>query len=151
MAEPRVRRAIGWVAVGAVAVGGLVVALREAERLPAGPEPVAWQRATCERCRMLVGDPAFAAQLQTAAGAVLQFDDPGCLLRYEAEVAPEVHAIWFRHLREPRWVPRDRVRFLRVEPTPMGYGLGAVEDAGELSYAEAQAWAESRDAERNAR
>jgi hypothetical protein len=76
---------------------------------------------------MLIGEAAFAAQLQAQDGQVFDFDDPGCLLRFEAEREPAVHARWFHHLREERWLSGDEAAFVDVKPTPMGYGLGAVE------------------------
>lgn len=108
-------------------VGGLALAVSWTERLPEGPAPVAWDREACAHCRMHVGEPAFAAQLQLQDGRVLHFDDPGCLLRYEAEEHPRVHAAWFHHVREDRWIPGGGVAFVPVGPTPMGYGVGAVE------------------------
>jgi hypothetical protein len=108
-------------------VAGLGGALVWTQRLPEGPQPVVWDREACAHCRMHVGEPGFAAQLQLRDGRVLHFDDPGCLLRYEAERRPDVHASWFHHLREERWLSREQVAFLPVSPTPMGYGLGAVE------------------------
>lgn len=95
--------------------------------LPDGPVEIVWDKAACACCSMHVGEPPFAAQLTTKAGETLAFDDPGCLFLYVEEQRPEVHAIWFRHLREPRWLPIDAVAFVPVEPTPMGFGLGAVE------------------------
>ena len=77
---------------------------------------------------MLVGDPAFAAQLHTDDGRVLHFDDPGCLLRHEPELDSGVRARWFRHHAEDRWLSGAAVVLVPVEqPTPMGYGLGAAE------------------------
>lgn len=106
---------------------GLGLAMSWTERLPQGPVPVEWDRVACAHCRMHVGEPAFAAQLQLSDGRVLHFDDPGCLLRYESETKPRVHAAWFRHVREDRWIPGGQVAFVPVSPTPMGYGVGAVE------------------------
>ena len=106
-----------------------------------GPVPIAFDRTPCAHCRMVVSDPAFAAQLQTSDGEVFDFDDPGCLLRFREERAPEVRALFFHHLREDRWIPGGSVAFVRAERTPMGYGLGAVE-AGEpdaISLEEAEA------------
>jgi copper chaperone NosL len=115
----------------------LAAACRRSE----GPEPIAYDRAACVHCRMLISDPAFAAQLQTTDGEVLDFDDPGCLLRYRAEHEPRVRAAWFHHLREDRWLPATGVGFERIDPTPMGWGLGAVDAgaAGALSLAAAEA------------
>ncbi len=111
-----------------------------------GPEPIAFDRESCAHCHMLISDPAFAAQLVTADGETFNFDDPGCLLRWRAEHAPRVRAIWFHHLHEKRWLSEAKVAFLRVAHTPMGYGLGAV-DAGTpdaLSCAQAEALVAAR-------
>jgi hypothetical protein len=90
---------------------------------------------------MLISDPFFAAQLQTADGETLNFDDPGCLLRWRAEHARQVRAVWFHHLREERWLAETQVGFVPVARTPMGYGLGAVDAAtpGALSREQAKA------------
>jgi hypothetical protein len=124
-----------WGGLALLVLGGLSLAVAWAQRPLEGPVPVAWDREACAHCRMHVGEPGFAAQLQTKEGRVLNFDDPGCLLRYEAEAHPEVHAVYFHHMSEDRWLPRERTAFVRADPTPMGYGLGAVEQgtAGALS------------------
>lgn len=143
-------RAVLWLGLAALAALAIARAVIESQRPPEGPAPVAWSRVTCARCRMLVSEPRFAAQLQSADGSVLFFDDPGDLLLYQAEQRPEVHAIYFHHHAAERWIPRDRVRFVPVEPTPMGHGLGATDadEPGSLSYAEARAALLAREAAR---
>jgi hypothetical protein len=106
----------------------LVVVLGRAQRLPEGPVDVVWDRDVCAHCSMHVGDPGFAAQLQTTDGAVLNFDDPGCLFLYQQERAPDVHALYFHHAEEDSWLGADEVGFRPVEESPMGYGLAAVRD-----------------------
>lgn len=96
---------------------------------PDGPQPIVWDREPCAHCRMLISDPAFAAQLHLDDGTVESFDDPGCLFARVAARQPRVHALWFHHVREDRWLRGDAVAFERVAPTPMDFGLGAV-DAG---------------------
>jgi hypothetical protein len=118
---------LAWGAAGLLVVVGLGFAVAWTERPPEGPVEVAWDKEACAHCRMHVGEPGFAAQLQLKDGRVLFFDDPGCLLRYEAMARPEVHAVYFHHHSEERWLPRERTAFLRVDSTPMGFGLGAVE------------------------
>ncbi len=128
MAE-RVRRNVSWwpFVLAAVIVGVAAVAmLVRAQRLPSGPEPVAWDRASCAHCHMHVGDAHFAAQLQTIDGDVLNFDDPGCLFLYERERRPATHAVYFHHSREDRWLRRDEAGFIPAERTPMGFGFAAV-------------------------
>ena len=109
--------------------------------LPDGPEPIAWDRVACAHCRMLVSDPRFAAQLQTRSGQVLDFDDPGCLLLYVHENAPEIHAAYFHHVSEDRWLSRQQVAFTPGANTPMDYGLAARDrgGSGALSWEEATA------------
>lgn len=105
---------------------GLALVLGETQRAPEGPVEIVWDREVCAHCGMHIGEPGFAAQLQTAAGDVLDFDDPGCLIEYLAEQRPDVAAIWLHHLREDRWLAPGEAAFVRVPRSPMGYGLGAV-------------------------
>jgi copper chaperone NosL len=107
---------------------------------PEGVAPIVWDREACAHCRMLIGEPRFAAQLQTGDGRVESFDDPGCLLARLPEAGP-VRALWFHSVREDRWIPGDAVAFEAVPRTPMGYGLGAVDAGtpGAIPLAEAQA------------
>ncbi len=94
-----------------------------------GPEPIAWDREACARCRMLVSEPAFAAQLRTATGEVRSYDDPGCLLLHLDETGVEAKELWFHHHREERWLAGAATGFVEVPASPMGFRLGAV-DAG---------------------
>lgn len=94
---------------------------------PEGPQPIVWDREPCAHCRMLISDAAFAAQLHLADGAVESFDDPGCLFARLELRHPRVHALWFHHMREDRWLPGDGVAFVRGAKTPMDFGFGAVD------------------------
>jgi hypothetical protein len=76
---------------------------------------------------MLIGERGFAAQVIDTDGRALSFDDPGCLLAWTARHAAPPRAVWFHHLRDDRWLRGDDVAFVRVDRSPMGYGLGAVE------------------------
>jgi hypothetical protein len=121
------RRWIGALA-GALALAGVALVVRGvvlAQRPPEGPEPVAWDRVACARCRMLVSEPRFAAQAHTHGGAVLHFDDPGCALLWTHEHAADVHELWLRDAGSERWLRRGEAGFVATGPTPMGYGLGA--------------------------
>ena len=129
-----------------IAAGAVGLLFTFTQRLPSEPVAIVWDREACAECHMHVGEPRFAAQLQTKDGAVWNFDDPGCLLHYLATRKPDVHAMYFRHLREDRWLSRGVVGFIAVEATPMGYNLGAVESGapGALSFDAAQARIEAR-------
>ncbi len=134
------RRALVLLLVAGGVVGAVALLLRVTNQPPEGPVTPAWDEDTCAHCRMHLGEPGFAAQLQTKDGDVLFFDDPGCLFEWVDENAPRVHAVYFHHLTEDRWIPDDRVAFVSVPRSPMGYGLGAVEEGerGAISLAEAR-------------
>lgn len=135
-------KAIAAVLVAAgLGVTAVVFVIGRSEALPTGPVDVVWNHTLCAECRMSVTERAYAAQLQTKDGQVLNFDDPGCLFRYRSGNAPVVHAIYYHHVREDRWVPGTAVGFIASGPSPMGYDLGAVDagTAGALSADQAQA------------
>ena len=111
------------------AAGFVAVSVLGAGKPPDGPVDVVWDREVCAHCQMHVGEPAFAAQLQTKDGAVLSFDDPGCAFLLLEQRDVNVHALYFRHHREDRWLPAERTAFAPVAVSPMGFGLAAV-DAG---------------------
>jgi hypothetical protein len=127
--------------IGAVLGGIAAVAawLQGQESRGEGPRPVAWGEAVCAHCRMLVSDPRYAAQIVTADGEVLNFDDPGCLLRHLDDTRPHDASVYFHHSREDRWLKAPAVAFARGDDTPMGFGLRAVDpgSAGAIDYAAA--------------
>jgi hypothetical protein len=114
--------------------------------LPTGPVPVVWDGEVCSGCKMHVGDPRFAAQLQTTGGEILNFDDPGCLFDYLHANEVSVHALYFRNHQSDGWLSEAEVGFLPAEDTPMGYGLRAVPK--DTPGAEGIDWAKARVMER---
>ena len=128
-ARPRLRRRVflGGAALAA-ATAGLAGVTLLSRHTPEGPEPVAWDREACVHCRMLIGDPSFAAQIIETEGPAKNFDDPGCLFEYLDQKKPAVHRIWFHHSSEDRWIAKEDVGFTRSpRSSPMGFDLGAVE------------------------
>ncbi|MCC6672045.1 MAG: hypothetical protein IT458_13365 [Planctomycetes bacterium] len=115
--------------VGAGVAAAVGIAAFLSEQPPAGPVTPVFDKQACVFCKMHVGEPRFAAQLQTRGGDVHFYDDPGCLAEHLAAERLDVHAIYFRHLHEDRWVILDKAGFVPITPTPMGFGYGAV-DAG---------------------
>ena len=99
---------------------------------------------------MLVGEPAFACQLHSRDGLVLDFDDPGCLLLWRAEHPEAVRAAYLHLHDADRWLPLEAVAFRAVASSPMGYGLAAVPRgaADGLELADAVRRARERDAAR---
>ncbi len=93
-----------------------------------GVVPIVWDKTACDHCHMHIGEPGFAAQLQTKQGKIYNFDDPGCLFAFVMANAPDIKATYFHHHTEDRWLDQRNVGFIPVkQPTPMGYGLAAVE------------------------
>lgn len=136
-------KAIRWLLVGAILVAGVAALVRLNEaKPPEGPVPIVWDRQVCAFCKMHIGDPRFAAQLQTTEGDVLSFDDPGCLLEYMRSHQVKVHALYFRDYDGSGWLSGDEVGFLPVEDSPMGYGIKAVSKATPGS--KSLAWAKSQ-------
>lgn len=142
---PTDRRAaliVGGVLAGLLAVAGVVTwQVHESQRLPDGPVEIAWEQAACAHCHMHLSERAYAVQLQTSDGEVLNFDDPGCFFLYLAEAAPAVHEVWFHHASQPRWLRRAEVGFVPAAATPMNFGLAAVDRAapGAVSWEAARA------------
>ena len=102
--------------------------------LPEGAVPIVWDSEVCTHCKMHVGDPRFAAQVQTVEGDVLNFDDPGCLFDYLDAHPRVVHALYFRNHESNGWLSAEEVGFLPVEDSPMGYGLRAVPSQAEGAH-----------------
>ncbi|MBX3462768.1 MAG: hypothetical protein KF830_06330 [Planctomycetes bacterium] len=123
-------RVLPYLLLGVVlsAVGGAIAwSVLASSKLPDGPVDIVWDKAACAACGMHVGEPPFAAQLTTTDGRTHAFDDPGCLFLWVEEHRPEVHTTYFRDHRADRWIAESRVAFVAVEPSPMGFGLGAVD------------------------
>ncbi len=130
----------------ALVIGGVALIVARSGGVPDGPVPITWNREPCAHCRMLVGEPAHAAQLVTRDGMVANFDDPGCLFRYLSEHTPDVHRLWFHHGADDRWLGVDEVGFATGAMTPMGFGLVAVDrtTTGALDLPAARAWIDAQ-------
>ena len=144
LAPPPRRPVLAWLAAAALAIVAVAVIgwmVRQGQAPPRSVRPVIWDQQTCEHCKMAISEPAFAAQLQTEDGRVFDFDDPGCLFRYQGRQRPEVHALYFHAMEGDAWLSRDEVAFATGVHSPMGHGLGAVRRGtpGALSYEEAVA------------
>lgn len=114
--------------------------------LAEGAVPVVWDSEVCAHCKMHVGDPRFAAQVQTTEGEVLNFDDPGCLFDYLQSHQASIHALYFRNYLEDGWLSEADVGFVAAEDSPMGYGIRAVPK--NTTDSQGIDWAKSRVQER---
>ena len=110
-----------------------------------GPAEVAWDRDTCERCAMAIGDRRFAAQIRSgASGEIHKFDDLGCAslwLDEHRREAGDRREVWVRDLRGERWLDATASTYAPGLRTPMSYGFGASPESVEGGIA----WSEVRE------
>ncbi|WP_430111223.1 nitrous oxide reductase accessory protein NosL [Paenibacillus sp. B1-33] len=84
----------------------------------------------------------FTAQMQTADGQHLYFDDVGCLLNYERDMKEKPAASWVRDYSTLEWVSAKDSTPVKAEiKTPMkyGYALFATQDAAKKFVSDNQA------------
>jgi copper chaperone NosL len=97
-----------------------------------------WDKDTCAMCRMVISDPAYAAQIVGPGASRRFYDDLGCALKDLAE-HPELAAgkLYIRAGGKGAWVAADEARYRRGFHTPMGYGVSSAPD-GTLTLEEAR-------------
>lgn len=93
------------------------------------PKKVHWDRDMCERCRMVLSDRKFSAQvLHPDTGKKYTFDDIGCVILWFKEDKidwADRAQIWVNDAKTGEWI-NARDAFYDVENiTPMAYGFGA--------------------------
>lgn len=93
-----------------------------------GPAPVVWDRDACERCRMVLSDRHYAAQIRLGAQQVHKFDDLGCAVLW-LEQQPDKNnpdtQIWVNDHQSGEWLNARTAFYVLGKTTPMDYGLGA--------------------------
>jgi hypothetical protein len=114
-------------ALAALAVAAALLACDDATQ----PTDPVWGKQPCAACSMLVSERRHAAELTTARGDRLFFDDVGCLAHYLRHAHPDVRGMWARA--ESGWVDARAARYARGQKTPMDYGFTAAAD-GDASF-----------------
>ena len=112
-----------------------------------GPVEVKWDQNNCERCRMMLSDHYFAAQIryypEDKRSRVVKFDDIGCatlwLKDQQWKNDPKTQ-IWVTDHRSGQWIDATTATYIRKNNSPMGYDLGAQAEAEPdgLNFAEAK-------------
>jgi len=112
-----------------------------------GPVDVRFDRDACERCRMVISDPHFAAQVRyfppNKKSKVRQFDDIGCAILW-LEDQPwkqdEKTEVWVADIHDKHFINAKTAYYVPQNSTPMEYGLGAQADAqeGALTFEQAR-------------
>ena len=99
---------------------------------PDRPPVIRFGQDACDYCRMLIGEPRYAAVLRTADGQERRFDDIGCLLHYLHEHPEATEArFWVHDYLQKRWLQASQAFLVRSDRliTPMGYGIVALGDS----------------------
>lgn len=113
-----------------------------------GPAKVTWDRDACERCRMVLSDRHYSAQVRVPPdegrrrSKVYKFDDIGCaVLWLDQQTWKEGPAveIWVTDHRDGQWIDARAAYYVPAKTTPMEYGLGAQRDLapGALTFEQA--------------
>ena len=112
-----------------------------------GPVEVRWDQNNCERCRMMLSDPRFAAQIryfpEAKRSVVVKFDDIGCatlwLKDQQWKEDPKTQ-IWVADHLGGDWLDARQATYIHKKNSPMGYDLGAQAEADPdgLNFAEAK-------------
>ena len=112
-----------------------------------GPAKVRWDQNTCERCRMMLSDRNFSAQVRYFPDAkrsrVVKFDDIGCATIWLEDQKwkddPKTE-IWVTAHNNGEWINARKATYIPINNSPMGYNLGAQAEAvpGGLNFAEAK-------------
>jgi copper chaperone NosL len=107
-----------------------------------GPVEIKWDRDTCARCSMVIGDRRFAAQIRDAQHKVWKFDDIGCAmfwLRQQAfDEATAKAEYWVADYDSGQWLAAPRANYVPGKKSPMGYHFAAFgqSPAGAVPYPE---------------
>lgn len=100
-----------------------------------GPVDVRFDRDICERCRMVLSDPRFSAQVRYVANnrsGVSKFDDIGCAVVWlqENKLQNDKQVeIWVTDYQTRDWIDARKATYVKVGTTPMEYGLAATADS----------------------
>ena len=116
------------------------------EEKTTGADKVRWDREICARCAMAVSDRNYSAQVRGGRegkkSKVYKFDDLGCAViwldkqNWKDDARTEV---WVNDHRDGKWINAKTAWYVRMNNTPMDYGLGAQTEKAEgaLNYDQA--------------
>lgn len=106
------------------------------------PKDPIWGKQACGSCAMLVSDPPHAAQLVSADGTRVYFDDVGCMAGYVLERNLSPARMWVR-AEGGGWVDARPAKFARGAKTPMDYGFTPA-PSGDATWADVEQAAKKR-------
>ncbi len=92
-------------------------------------QEVHWDRDMCERCKMVLSERKYAAQIiDPKSGKCYKFDDIGCAVLWmdEEHIAWKDRAkIWVSDAKTGRWIDARKALYTDDSITPMAYGVAA--------------------------
>ncbi|WP_052433524.1 nitrous oxide reductase accessory protein NosL [Sulfurospirillum arsenophilum] len=98
-------------------------------KIDLSPKKIHWDRDMCERCKMVLSDRKFSAQvINPDNGKNYVFDDIGCVILWfqENSIAWKEHAvIWVNDAKTGEWIDARKAFYDVANITPMAYGFGA--------------------------
>lgn len=119
-------------------IGWLMLVTAACAEDPVAKEPV-WGKQPCANCAMLLSEKAHGAQVLTADGDRLYFDDLGCLIAW-TDTHPQVaHTPWVRTHDTQAWLALTGAGFAPAEHTPMDFGFVATAKPGGTPWAQVTA------------
>ncbi len=119
----------------------LLVALAGCSQEPqTGVAEVHWDRDSCDRCRMVLSERPYAAQIRYfpkgERSRVARFDDFGCAVLWLRDSPWQTDSnteFWVADHRTGEWLNAHQAKFVPANNTPMAYGLGAQRETVESS------------------
>jgi hypothetical protein len=93
------------------------------------PHKVHWDRDMCIRCKMVISDRSYVAQVTDPTnGKTYFFDDIGCLILWfkEDDIKwQDQTIIWVADEKSGEWIEAKKAKWSTNSITPMGYGFAA--------------------------
>ncbi|MCW8917004.1 MAG: nitrous oxide reductase accessory protein NosL [Magnetovibrio sp.] len=120
----------------------LLIGLTACNAEKTGPEPIYWDRDSCELCAMIISDARFAAQVRGGEKRkVYKFDDVGCAVNWlndQTWAADEATEIWVADRNSTRdnmiWLKARDAYYVKGEISPMNYGYVATNDPEGIDF-----------------
>ncbi|MDD3343132.1 MAG: hypothetical protein PHR87_06115 [Sulfurospirillaceae bacterium] len=98
-------------------------------KIDTDPIKVHWDRDMCERCKMVLSDRKFSAQvINPENGRRYTFDDIGCVILWFKDdkiTWSDKAVIWVNDARNGTWIDARSAWYDVENITPMAYGFGA--------------------------
>lgn len=105
-------------------------------KLDLTPKKIKWDRDICERCKMIVSDRNYAAQvIDPSNGKTYKFDDIGCAVLWfkDQNVSWKNEAvIYVVDVDTKEWIDARKAFWSNFNVTPMSYGFAAHSSLGKI-------------------